>query len=41
MRFHLELEPFAKYILELGNGNLPKNEFSEIELPEDVTSSGN
>ena len=41
MQVDPEQEAFAKYILELGNGNLPKNELNEIELPEDIISSGN
>jgi hypothetical protein len=41
MRVDPEQEAIAKYTLELGNGNLTKNELNEIELPEDMISSGN
>ena len=41
MRVDPEQEAFAKYILGLGNGNLPKDELHEIELPEDIISSRN
>ena len=41
MRIDPEQEKFAKCIVELGNENLPKTEFNEIELPEDIISSGN
>jgi len=35
-----EQEAFTKYILDLGNGNPHKNDFDEIKLTEDITSSG-
>jgi hypothetical protein len=41
VRIDPEQEVFAKCFLDLGNKNLPKNDFKEIESPEVIISSGN
>lgn len=41
MRVGPEQTEFAKYLLKIGNGELPLNDMGEIELPEDILSNGN
>ena len=41
MRVDPKQRDFAEYLLNLGNGNLPVNAMDEIELSEEILSSGN
>ena len=38
MRIDPEQIEFANYLLQVGNGELPKNESDEIEIPRDIDS---
>ncbi|GBP65115.1 hypothetical protein EVAR_5261_1 [Eumeta japonica] len=41
MHIQIDQQQFAKYLLKLGNGELPLNNMDEIELPLSVISTGN
>ena len=41
MRVDPEQRNFAKYLLKFENGELTANTMDEVELPEDILSSGN